>query len=858
MITRFFRGNRLIASALLLVLQLPSMPAQAYYNANSPMGTNTNEVLEYDSSAPFLDLFKTSLPFREAVPYLTKGSVQYDRFGWPTRIAPGGQAGTRLVNKLPANTIPRGYYTVLYEGQGKIEYGLDASLVEAQPGRDVILIDPGKDNEYSVKLEIKATNPDNYIRNIHVIPQGGICASNPFQRVNSASQCARGDFLDFERNHEKIIFNPDYLKFMKDYKVVRFMNMSGITRNPIQNWSDRSLVEQATWGGAEGVRGAPLEVMVELANRLHADPWFTIPHAANNDFVRRYAEYIRANLNPDLKVYIEYSNETWNGIFSQHAYMKQGGKQLGLDPVDFVAGYKYYSLRSVEIFNIFEQVFNGKQRLVRLMAGLTGNPGMTATMLSFRDAYKQTDAFAIAPYVFGDINELRRASSVSDIFRAMLSKKDGHALPKVIEFVRKQADVTRQFGVDLIAYEGGQHLIDDKTKSDDQHPNKLFYAANRSPEMAKIYKQLLDGWRQAGGKMFVHFSSPRTYNRFGSKGTKEYITQPDKEAPKYLAITRFISENPCWWTACSSSTVARTQKPRALSTAELSRLTGDLPSPLPNSQEEKDNVDMVANIPQLDPLADTSTPAKTNPANPTGLNNPANSNNSSNTNPSISSTPQNIAPDLPFIRSQPILVSLNNPSQEKYIFGNKAAIAHARNPSNPLENASPYQLRKVISGNIKNSRDLAAVWQSTWDEKRLYVRIAVSDDQMQRDSTNAWDDDSVEFFLDADASQGRDYDRKNDIHIFYRWKDAQISFGKNSAPAQIEHRSQYVDGRYVLDLAIAWDSLQINPRPGHRIGIDVHINDDDDMNGRDGKLAWFSRVDETWRDPSLMGEAVLE
>ena len=188
MIMRFFRGNRLIASALLLLMQVPIPSAQAYYNANSPMGTNTNEVLEYDSSAPFLDLFKTSLPFREAAPFLTKGQVQYDRFGWPTSISAGGQAGTRLINKLPANTIPRGYYTVLYEGQGKITYGLDASIVESQPGRDVILIDPGKDNEYSVKLEIKATNPDNYIRNIHVIPQGGICASNPFQRVNGSFQ----------------------------------------------------------------------------------------------------------------------------------------------------------------------------------------------------------------------------------------------------------------------------------------------------------------------------------------------------------------------------------------------------------------------------------------------------------------------------------------------------------------------------------------------------------------------------------------------------------------------------------------------------------------------------------------------
>lgn len=842
MIMRFFRGNRLIASALLLLMQVPIPSAQAYYNANSPMGTNTNEVLEYDSSAPFLDLFKTSLPFREAAPFLTKGQVQYDRFGWPTSISAGGQAGTRLINKLPANTIPRGYYTVLYEGQGKITYGLDASIVESQPGRDVILIDPGKDNEYSVKLEIKATNPDNYIRNIHVIPQGGICASNPFQRVNGSSQCARGDFLDFERNHEKIIFNPDYLKFMKDYKVVRFMNMSGITRNPIQRWSDRTLVEQASWGGAEGVRGAPLEVMVELANRLHADAWFTVPHAADNDFVRRYAEYIRANLDPALKVYIEYSNETWNGIFSQHAYMKQGGKQLGLDPVDHIAGYKYYSMRSVEIFNIFEQVFGGKQRLVRLMAGLNGNPAMTATMLSFRDAFKQTDAFAVAPYVFGDINELRRASSVNDIFRAMTSKTAHHALPKVLEAVRKQADVARQFGVELIAYEGGQHLIDDKTKSDDQHPNKLFYAANRSPEMAKIYKQLLDGWKQAGGKMFVHFSSPRTFNRFGSKGTKEYITQPDKEAPKHLAITRFISDNPCWWPSCSSSTVARVQKPRALSTAELSRLTGDVPQPLPNSQEEKNGTDMVGNIPQIDPLNDIVS----KPNLPSTPNLP------------LVTTPPLVTPNLPPLRSQPILVSLNNPPQEKYVFGNKALVTQARDSANPLNNASAYLLRKVIAGQVDNSRDLAAVWQASWDATRLYLRIAVADDQMKLESPNVWDDDSLEIFVDGDASQRRQYDGRNDLHLFYRWKDRELTFGKNSARAKVDFRSQYIDGRYVLDLAIAWDSLQISPRPGHRIGVDMHVNDDDDGGMRDGKLAWFSRIDEVWRDPTLMGEAVLE
>jgi len=67
---------------------------------------------------------------------------------------------------------------------------------------------------------------------------------------------------------------------MKDFRAIRFMNMSGVTRSTERAWSDRNTLSKAVWGGKEGSRGAPLEIQVELANRLNADPWFTLPHAA--------------------------------------------------------------------------------------------------------------------------------------------------------------------------------------------------------------------------------------------------------------------------------------------------------------------------------------------------------------------------------------------------------------------------------------------------------------------------------------------------------------------------------------------------------------------------------------------------
>ena len=377
-------------------------------------------------------------------------------------------------------------------------------------------------------------------------------------------------------------------------------------------------------------------------------------------------------------------------------------------------------------------------------------------------------------------------------------------------------------------------MIDDKTKKDTQHPNPLFYKANRHPQMGTIYKRLLIGWKQAGGKMFVHFSSPRQYNRFGSVGTKEYITQPDHKAPKHQAILSFMRGNPCWWRGCTYNTIARHNKPSARNKTELAALSGDVPLPLPNSREEQ---------------RQRATKPVSRPAPSTAQRRP---------NPSIPNIPT-LEPVRPASsqRSQPILVALNNPPRERYIFGNKAVSSFAQDPHSPLKQAYSYQLRRVVFGNISSSKDLAAIWQSSWDNKNLYLRIAVSDDKLIRDSQNSWQDDSIEVFIDGDASRREKYDRYNDIHLMYRWRDKTLRLGKNSAMLAMGHKSEHIHGHYVLNLTIPWNSLRVRPRNGHRIGLDIHVNDDDNGGKREGKLAWFGRNDEAYRNPSTFGELVL-
>ena len=526
-------------------------PISAYYNLDAALGMNTNEVMESDSSVPFIDLFRAALPFDDARPWLTKGDIVYDIDGWPQDLR-GGQAGSRFLSNLPANTIPDGLYTVLYDGEGEIRYANDASLLKREAGRDTIQITAGADKQLNATLLIVKSTPNNYLRNIRILPPGGICADNPFKRVASESECSANHYRAFNEYYAKILFNPDYLNFMKSFKAIRFMNMSGITQNNMTSWQQRPRLSQATWGGKEGKRGVPLEIMVELANRLNANPWFCMPHAADDDFVKQYARYVKQHLHNDLIPYIEYSNETWNTLFLQGNYVREQGLKLGLDTNANRAGYRYYAQRSVEIFNSWQSVFGNKNRIKRILAGWTVAPQISEIILSQDEAYKSADAFAIGPYFFGGHNEVRGVKTLDEVFNLLTDSQYRYSLPKVLDYIKAQKVITDKYGVQLMAYEGGQGLVDFKTTSNVQMPNPLLYVANRDARMAELYAEFLNGWKQAGGGLFMHYTSPRTYQKYGSWGTKEYVTQPLADAPKYQAILNFMQGNSCWWEHCSS------------------------------------------------------------------------------------------------------------------------------------------------------------------------------------------------------------------------------------------------------------------------------------------------------------------
>ncbi|WP_287600755.1 hypothetical protein [Thiothrix sp.] len=579
------------------------------------LGINTEAPqAEQDSiiqSVPFADLFRIARPFKD----LSCASTTYDAQGWPTS-APTNTCAIRttLLNgaiissslltdpvnnrrTIPASryteVIPEGRYTVLYEGEGTLVYGNYAQLVSRSPGRDLIDI---KFTGAAVRLErmdlsITVNNVNNPIKNIRIVMPGGVCEGNPFVRVANADGCPAGKYQAFANtlaNRNAIVFNPDYLNFMKDFRVVRMMNlMEASPRNPCTGsgdayntcllqdftWAQRAKLTDATWGGSASAnnpllqrygRGAPLEVQVALANQLKAHPWFNIPHNATDEYVTEFANYVRTNLNTGLKAHIEYTNEAWNYIFWGSLYARKKGMDLGLGSAftnqEYWAGALYYAKRATEIFKLWETAFNDNSRLVRILGTVQTDIFLTRNMLNYLDTKDHVDAVATNAYFYACLDRtstscsntttipktLNEVTTVDEVFAAIDNANDPNGLPKLQINLAAQAAEVARFGKALYAYEGGQHLTVDGS-TDDTRRN-VFEAANRDPRMGERYTTLLNGWKTAGGQQFMLYTQPQSFHKWGLFAMKETLLQPRYSTPKYDAAMKFQeTQGKCWW-----------------------------------------------------------------------------------------------------------------------------------------------------------------------------------------------------------------------------------------------------------------------------------------------------------------------
>ncbi len=504
--------------------------------AKMSIGTNLDTLADWSSAFVFQDIFQRAHPWKSKNQNGTGPNntgwgpwTPVDAQGWPTQApfvpAPG------VLPQIPLSVVFRaneaGPYRFFYQGTGTLELQHEATFTMLPTGGARTYDFTTTAARAIVAFFIHATNPPpNHLRDFRLVQHGML------------------------PTYASARFHPQFLAQLAPFSHLRFMNWMRTNGSIVQRWDQRTRTDSYTQARDEGV--AP-EVMIELSNLLGVDAWICIPHAADDDYVRQTARLWRDTFDPRQRLFVEYSNETWNpgAAFSQTTYVQDQGQLLGLDPVRWNAGQKFTGMRSAEIFAIFEQEYGSaaSQRLVKVLATQSANTDITEQRLAaLRDPRLNPsgalpDALAIAPY-FGETLTPASIPPLAPSYPTVSHLLDVVA-PQTI--ATQQADVLAQKaiadvqGLELICYEAGQHFVGINGAEGDAVLTGILHQVNRDPRMYTRYTEYLDMLLATGVGHASHFHFCGTWDEYGSWGMLEYIDQPRSAAPKYRAVTDWIA-----------------------------------------------------------------------------------------------------------------------------------------------------------------------------------------------------------------------------------------------------------------------------------------------------------------------------
>ena len=205
--------------------------------------------------------------------------------------------------------------------------------------------------------------------------------------------------------------------------------------------------------------------------------------------------------------------------------------------------------------------------------------------------------------------------------------------------------------------------------------------------------------------------------------------------------------------------------------------------------------------------------------------------------------------------SAAVTVIVKGPAPKIYRVGTPPTIDGTVDPIWNNVSVLPMNASKTLTGTISNANDLSGSAKILWDNTYIYLLATVTDDTKKNDSPNAYEDDAVEFYFDANNDKATTY-ATGDVQYTFGWNDGTVVgvLPSGRSTTGITYSSVSTTTGYIIEARIPWTTIPATPTVGKEIGIDFMINDDDDAAaGRDTKLSWNSETDMAYQDPSLFG-----
>jgi hypothetical protein len=468
---------------------------------SSWVGTNLDADLPYADVTYMLTGFNTA-------------AAQLDANGYPVAGA-SGQSQTDVGFELPTGT-----YNVSYVGTGTLAVSGIGALVGSWQTAN---------GEQRAQIKITGT-PGNF---------GNFLTLNV---TNGASQTVTNIhiYLPGIAYDETNPFNPGFLAALTPFRAMRFMGWMDTNNSKLADWTDRPA--SASFGAS--AYGVPYEFIAELANQTGKDTWINVPEAATSSFITSFAAFMAQNLDftrigaarqaagltTPYQLIVENSNETWNTSFSAYntfltaananptrypgTYSGTYGPSWMTGDADLMKVGQYEADRLVTIDQAFTQAFQAGGHADAIAPVLSGwalgagysDDGLSFIQTNYGTPSKYVSYVALAPY-FATADDTT-TGSLSTIFPAMVTN-----IMSMSSALQGFAMLSKQYGVDVAAYEGGQSLTGTTNEP-------IKHLAQFDVRMEQTYQTYLSFWQQSfGNALFMHFTLA------GTPGLPENIYQ---------------------------------------------------------------------------------------------------------------------------------------------------------------------------------------------------------------------------------------------------------------------------------------------------------------------------------------------
>ena len=350
-----------------------------------------------------------------------------------------------------------------------------------------------------------------------------------------------------EATYETNPWAQEWIDKLTPFKTIRFMDWGATNGSTLEEWEDRPKVSDFSYT----LKGIPYEWWAEVCNANQANAWICVPHLADETYVTELATLFRDQLDPSLKIYVEYSNELWNWIFPQAHY---GNDELDQD----LPWPERLAPRIAEVMQIWTDVFGAdSDRLVRVLATQNGWFDIGNRMYLQLEADGNAnliDALSPSGYMYyytEPIAALGANATANDVLeqaRALSFNEEDW----LMRSWRQHAALAEENDLRLLFYEAGEHFTPEPWGTVQPYTPAL-QNAHVDLGMYDLYLELFDTLANlsTGQELLMHFSfitpppegdpNEGAYGNFGALQSQFFQFPPFESAPKYRALTDYLA-----------------------------------------------------------------------------------------------------------------------------------------------------------------------------------------------------------------------------------------------------------------------------------------------------------------------------